>query len=81
MTYNANLTAFITATGTALAAGFVAFGHSSLSTPAQAAFVAAAGLVVAVLHNGILKSQSHAPLVKKTTTTTVTTSPESTTTA
>lgn len=49
------LAAFITATGSAIAAGFVAFGHSDLSTPAQAAFVAGASLVVAIIHSGLLK--------------------------
>jgi uncharacterized membrane protein len=52
------LGAFVTATGTAVAAGFVAFGHSSLASPAQAAFVAVAGLVVAIIHNGLLKTSA-----------------------
>ena len=52
------LGAFVTATGAAVAAGFVAFGHSSLADPAQAAFVAVAGLVVAVIHNGLLKNSA-----------------------
>ena len=52
------LCAFVTATGAAVAAGFVAFGHSSLADPAQAAFVAVAGLVVAVIHNGLLKNSA-----------------------
>lgn len=80
MNINPNLTAFITATGAAVAAGFVAFGHSNLSTPAQAAFVAGASLVVAVIHSGLLKAQSTAPVVKKTITTTTTVAPSETST-
>jgi len=66
---NTQLAAFITATGSAIAAGFVAFGHSSLSSPAQAAFVAGAALVVAVLHNGLLKAPKVTQTMKVTTTT------------
>ena len=54
------LSSFLTATGVAVSAGFVAFGHASLSSPAQAAFVAVAGLIVAVIHNGLLKSSTAA---------------------
>ncbi len=62
-----NLTSFITATAAAIGAGFVAFGHSSLSSPAQAAFVGVAGLVVAVIHNGLIKSGTGATIsVSKT---------------
>jgi len=66
---NTQLAAFITATGSAIAAGFVAFGHTSLSSPAQAAFVAGAALVVAVLHNGLLKAPKPTTTKKVTTTT------------
>ena len=47
--------AFLTATGAAIAAGFVAFGHSTLGAPAQTAFVAGAALVVALLHTTLVK--------------------------
>lgn len=52
---------FLTATGAAIAAGFVAFGHTDLAAPAQAAFVAVAGLVVATIHRSILGGGGSAP--------------------
>ena len=55
------LAAFITATGTAVAAGFVAFGHPDLSTPASTAFISVAGLIVALVHSKLLGGSSATP--------------------
>lgn len=55
---NPSLGAFLTATASAIGAGFVAFGHPDLSAPASTAFISGAALVIAVLHNGILKAHT-----------------------
>lgn len=55
------LGSFITATAAAVGAGFVAFGHSSLSEPASTAFIAVAGLFVALIHSKLLTANSPAP--------------------
>ncbi len=48
------LAAFTTSVASAIAAGFVAFGHTSLAAPAQATFVAGAALVIALIHSKFL---------------------------
>jgi predicted RND superfamily exporter protein len=61
---NAQLTSLVTATASAIAAGFVAFGHSSLGPDAKTAFIAVAGLIVAVIHNQVAKPKTSATATK-----------------
>jgi predicted RND superfamily exporter protein len=59
---NAQLTSLVTATAAAIAAGFAAFGHTSLGPDAKTAFIAVAGLIVAVIHNNTSKPKAVPPV-------------------